>query len=190
MPEEFDFCHQIREIGTEPNSASGGYKVDDDGNYQLIFPNRDLSAITWQDPTREATGHKLLLTYCSRGQGKLFLQDSVPVNRTLFIRSPEYTVGYSRLAVQIDNTPGGPVAAQLLLTIVVALLFWTASGPILGGGRAAGGSMQPFGGLVGMFLGAMVMPIFGYGDWIFAAILMAMAVLFGFLYAGMISGKT
>ena len=82
------------------------------------------------------------------------------------------------------------MAAQLLLTTVVALLFWTASGPILGGGRAAGGSMQPFGGLVGMFLGAMVMPIFGYGDWIFAAILMAVAVLFGFLYAGMISGKT
>ena len=190
VPEEFDFCHAVKEIGTEPNSASGGYKVDDDGNYQLIFPNRDLSAITWQDSTGEATGHKLLLTYCSRGQGRLFLQDNVAVDGQRFVRSPDYTVRYSRLAVELDDTPGGPVAAQLLLTIVVSLLFWTASGPILGGGRAAGGSMQPFGGLVGMFLGAMVMPIFGYGDWIFAAILMIIAVLFGFLYAGMISGKT
>ena len=90
-PEEFDFCNRVR----EPNSASGRYKVDDDGNYQLTFPNRDLSAITWQDPTGEATGHKLLLTYCSRGQGRLFLQDRIPVNGKLFVRSPEYTVGYS-----------------------------------------------------------------------------------------------
>ena len=86
--------------------------------------------------------------------------------------------------------PAAKVAAQLLVSVISSLLFWAASGPIIGGGRTSGSSMQPFAGLTGMVLGAMVLPLFGFGDWIFAIILITIAVFFGALYASLIAGKT
>ena len=184
--DEAKLCRGVKEKG-----SSIGYMVDNDGNYQLNYPP-DLtdSAFEWQDANGDERKHKILLTYCSRGQGKLFLQDTDPVDGSLFKRSKGYTFGYSRLAVQIDDAPGGKVAAQLLVSVISSILFWAATGPVIDGGRSSGSSMQPFAGLTGMVLGAMVLPLFGFGDWIFAIILITIAVLFGFLYASLISGKT
>ena len=203
VPEEYDFCRWV-EWHVDQGGDSVGYMADNDGNYELEFPDRNFSDVTWLGSEgTDVGGAKILLTWCSRGQGQLSLQDGMldenkdsecivgrPPKHRHCLRSKAYTVGYSRLAQQIDDAPGGHVAAQLLVTLIATLLFWVASGPLLGGGRTGGSSMQPFGGLVGMVLGALVLPIFGFGDWIFAIALVTVAVLFGFLYAALISGKT
>lgn len=135
----------------------------------------------------------LLLTFCSRGQGFFWLsENSMGIDGhsdSHDVRvSPVYRVRYSRLAVQMDRAPGGPVAAQVLLTLISGLLFWAGAGPVLGGFSGRGSNpMQPFAGLVGMVIGAMALPVFGYGDWFWAGLLIVIAILVGFLYAAMIS---
>ena len=69
--------------------------------------------------------------------------------------------------------PGGVVAAQLALVIIVAIMscYYTrkvAAGPMLC--------------VAAMVVSSMVLPIFGYGSWFMAAILIILSMCFGFLW--------
>ena len=152
--------------------TEGGADLDDNYRVQLTPFIPDSRFLPYDDIDWTDEGTRIILTYCARGQGTFLVRDRTS-DATEMINgtnddtherlTPAYPVSYSRIRHEIADTPGGYVAAQLLLTLISALLFWGASGPIFGGLSSQGGNpIQPFAGLTGMVLGALVLPIFGF----------------------------
>ena len=88
--------------------------------------------------------------------------------------------------------PGGEISAQLLLALVSAAMFWGATGFAVrapGGGGAAGPSVQPYAGIAGMMLGALIMPVFGYGEWWLFVVILFLCVIGGYAYLSTTSAR-
>ena len=180
-----DVCGAVKKVPADDARVNS----DRLGNYSILTTKYMVSLFAPSAGNSQAP--RLFVTFCSRGSGNIKVVD-YKGGSNLVQHSKNYRITHSRLAVALDNSPGGPVAAQVLLSLLSGLLFWAASGPVLGGigGAGRGSPMQPFAGLVGLILGAMALPVFGYGSWFWAGAMVVLGVLFGYFYATMISAKT
>ena len=131
------------------------------------------------------------LRLCTPGTGKLYaLYDNSFGNTHPILSgsekriSDEYKVNRGIIERNIDEVPGGPIVAQIMLAMLSGILCWAVSKPITRteSAEVRGAVIQPIFGCAGMIFGALLMPIFGYGDWFLGTFLVILAVVFASLF--------
>lgn len=98
--------------------------------------------------------------------------------------SSRHKVNQGILGRSLNETPGGPIVAQLLVTILSGFMCWIVSRPITRteSGEVRGAVIQPIIGVIGLIFGALVLPITGHGNWFLATLLIILSISFyGFI---------
>ncbi len=97
--------------------------------------------------------------------------------------SDKYKVNRGIIQRNIDEVPGGPIVAQVLVSIFSGFMCWLVSKPITRteSAEVRGAVIQPIFGCAGMIFGALLLPVFGHGDWFLAAFLIFLSLAFASL---------
>ena len=130
------------------------------------------------------------LRLCTPGTGKLYVLHDTSIasahtalGKTVKRISDEYKVNRGIIERNIDEVPGGPTVAQIMMSLLSGILCWAVSKPLTRteSAEVRGAVIQPIFGCAGMIFGALLMPVFGYGDWFLATFLIILAVAFASL---------